>query len=212
MRGEGVQIEVDAEAGPVRQLKVAVHKLNGFVDYFSASSFIGLVLQYHEVRGAGGEMDVYCGGDRSAGIMGRDAGVVNFGHGSDFFHLPETAGDADVGLDDVHGMMAEQLAEFVAAVEHFAGGDGNVYLVAEFGEGFIVFGAKGLFDEEGSEGRHYFAELGGASDLEDAGVGIESDIDVGSDGFTDGCDAPFGLAQGAIPRHLVPAGRAGGPF
>ena len=76
----------------------------------------------------------------------------------------------------------------------FTGGEGDVGLASDVFVGRRIFGADGVFDEEGFELFELAAESDGVCGVE-AGVDVGADLDVGSDGFAERAELLDGHAD-----------------
>ena len=126
--------------------------------------------------------------------MWGDGDEVDLGHGGDFGEFFDASDVGDVGVDDVGGSLLEGLSEFELGVELFAGDCGDVDLGGGGGEGGHVLGPDGFFEPEGFVFLDHLGESDGVGWAESA-VDFEEDVDVGSDGFSDGADAVGGEAE-----------------
>jgi len=94
-----------------------------------------------------------------------DGDVVEGGEGADLFEFGDAAAPFGVGLDDANGVGLEETMDFPAAVEVFAGGDGDAGGRAEPGVGIDFFTGEGFFEPAGFEGFDFFAPLEGVGEI-----------------------------------------------
>jgi len=202
--GKGILVEFDTEAGCVGQVQVAVTDLHRAGEDIGAGAIVvGHVFQDQEVVRGHGEVCVDGRGDRAGRVVWGDGDVVGLGKGGDLLHLQKATADADVGLDDVGAALLEEFAEAEGGVQHLPGGDRYRGMGAEFGKGIDVFGPEWFFQEEGVEWRQGLGQLVRPDGFEDAGMGVEADLDIRSDGVAHGGHAGDGTADHGVPRQAL---------
>ena len=109
---EGRKVYFHSKAWSVVWQQITILQGDGVVhDAAPVRRVIRTVLENQKVLGAHGKVEVDRIGHRSARVVRRDHHVLGFGHSSDLLHLPQTAHDADVGLNDVGRLVRQQVAE-----------------------------------------------------------------------------------------------------
>ena len=151
--------------------------------------------EHLEVGGDGGDLHGHGGGDRAAGVMGRDLDVVRLGGGGDLADLGDAAGVGEVGLDEGGALAFEQFAVVLAAEELFAAGDGGGHARGEGAHGLDVFGGDGFFQPDGTGGGKGLGGLDGEARGEAFGA-LDVDLEVGAGGLADALHKLGGEADG----------------
>ena len=179
-------VEFDAEAGAGGEGDFAGLGSGGV---FLEVEFVGLV--EHEVLDEGAGEGGLAGDDVEGGAeavaVGDDADAVGGGEGADFEQFGGAAAPFGVGLDDFDGVGLEEAVDFPAAVEVFAGGDGDGGGARELGEVFELVGDEGFLDPVGAGGFGGFGPVDGVLEVP-AVVGVEHDFGVVAEGFAEGFD------------------------
>ena len=137
-----------------------------------------------------------------ADVVGGHGDVFGLGHDGDLLEFGDAAGVGDVGLQDIHGVVVDDVGEGEFGVEAFAGGDGDGDFAADFEEFAYAFLGYGLFVEEGVVFLEAVAEFDGVHDVE-LGVGFDEDVDLVADGFADLGDSGFGDCRFSLGDLVV---------
>ncbi len=145
---------------------------------------LGVVLLDLEVDDSGVEVHLGDGADGGADVVRGHGDVFGLGHDGDLFEFGDAAGVGDVGLEDVYGVVVDDVGEGVFGVEALAGCDGDADFAPDFEEFADALFGYGFFVEEGVVFLEAVSEFDGVHDVE-LGVGLDEDVDFGSDGFTD---------------------------
>jgi len=134
--------------------------------------------------------------NRATALVGRDFDSIRFGQTGDFADIRDAARMHDVGLDDCGAFRVEQLFEFEAGEETFAGGDGDGAFRRYLAEAFRIFAKRRFFEKQGPVWGDGGCELDRRANRKCFG-GLERDIGVISEDFPDGFE--FG---DALPDSL----------
>ena len=203
--------EVAAQAGCGRDVDGAVGRVDGRVpgDDVALPGDVEVVEQLldEQVRRAGADLDADGGRDRALGLVGGDDAVVGVGHGADHPGPQDAAHGRGVRLEDVDGVVGEELGELVRRREALAGGDGDGQLTGDLGGG-VDLGVVGRLLEPGRvDLGELVADLDGLGNGE-AAVALDHELDVRPDGGADGpADVHREAAVGGV--HVAPGGAEG---
>lgn len=99
---ECLYVQIDTQPWLLWYFKIAIDEFYWFIHNITPWWLVGLVFKNEKVLSAGSKMDIHGGGNRSARIVRRHAYVVRIRHGGNLFHFPQTAGQADIWLNNIN--------------------------------------------------------------------------------------------------------------
>src|SRR5690606_21273495 len=135
--------------------------------------------------------------------MGRNRYIIGFGHGRDPEHLGYAAGMAQIGLDDRHMPVVQQLFEIPARIHPLARGDGNTTVSRNVMKGFGVLAEYRFFNKHRMKRAQLIDERPDHSFMHPP-VEVEPDIQVIAEFLTQQTDVldDFGdVFLGGYPCH-----------
>ncbi len=127
---------------------------------------------------------------------------MRLGGGGQLPRLPDAADVTDVGLDDVHGLALEELAELDAVVDALTGRDRDVHLGGNL-QGLQVLRRDRLLQPRGLEGRELAGEPDGGGGGETA-VHLQHQLGLGADRVAHGLDQRDGVERRLVVELEVP--------
>src|SRR3569833_22475 len=121
-------VQFYSPSGAVGYGQITIFRLQRLPDQVpAAGAVVRYVFEDQEVRRAGGQVHVDDGRERPHRVVRRERAVECLRHGRDLLALQDSAGTADIRLDDVDGVAHQQFPELELGVEHLAGRDRDLH-------------------------------------------------------------------------------------
>ena len=143
-------------------------------------------------------------------VVGADQYAVRLRHGGDLPHADDTA-DADIGINDLRGVLFKQGNEVLLAVQGLAGDYRGLDALLRLHDKIQVVGQTGFLNPEGIVFLNPLGEVGGVPRGESA-VYLHQQIHVGADGLAHRLDAVHCVVLLRLGDVVAPVALEGIPF